>query len=183
MGIETALAIGGLALATVSSGVSMMQGAQAAQSQAAAAQRQFEFQDAELTRQQAEINRVAEEDKSDITRQADRTLGSIRAAAAELGASGSTSYVRMLTELGGIEGLDLSRIERNRKEGVASAQSSKTTAAISGQNTVKQAQNKQTAKIADSVLGFVGTGLQIGKDYYRRQDELDRLQNPTGDRP
>lgn len=179
MGIETALAIGGLALSGVSSGVSMMHGAQAAQAQASAAQRQFLLQDAEFSRQQREVNRVADEDKSDTIRQADRTLGSIRAAASEVGAGGTTSYMRMLVELGGAEGLDLSRIERNRKETIASLQSGKTAAAVSGQNVVNRAQNQQTANAIDSALGFVGTGLQIGTDYHRRQTDLEYRKNPA----
>ena len=181
MGIGTGLLIGSLALATVSAGAQMFMSSQQAAAQVDAAQQQFEFHDAELTRQQTEINRIAEEDKSDITRRVEHELGAIRAAAGELGASGNTSYIRMLAELGAVEGIDLSRIESNRTGAITSAQSSKRAASISGQNVVQYAQKRQTAKTVDSVLGFVGTGLQIGTNHHRRQEELERLKNTTGE--
>lgn len=178
MGLETALAVGGLALGAVSAGTQTFMSSQHAAAQVDAAKLNFEFQNAELTRQQAEINRVAEEDKGDATRQAEQALGAIRVAAGELGASGATSYIRMLAELGGVEGRDLSRIERNRKEAVASVQASKRAAAVSGQNVVRQAQNEQTVDTVDAALGFIGTGLQIGTGYHRRQVDLDLAKNP-----
>ena len=177
MGLETALAVGGLALGAVSAGTQTFMSSQHAAAQADAAKLNFDFRNAELTRQQSEINRVAEEDKSDIVRQAEQALGAIRVAASEVGATGSTSFMRMLAEVGAAEGRDLSRIERNRKESVASVQASKRAAAVSGQNVVRQAQNEQTAGIVDATLGFIGTGLQIGTGYHRRRVDLELAKN------
>ena len=180
MGLAAGLAIGQLALSAVSSATGAAMSASAANAQSRAALKNFQARDAELTRQQIETKRIASEDKSDTIREADRTLGEIRVAAGEVGAMGNTSYIRMMVELGGAEGIDLSRIERNRQEAVASAQAGKEAAAISGQNVVNRAQNEHTSNLVGSVLGFVGTGLQVGSDHVRRQEELELLRNRGG---
>lgn len=179
MGLETVgigLAIGSLLVSGISSFVGMAQAGAQADAAAAAAEANFEREQEELTRQQRETNRIAREEKSDVIRKADQQLGTIRAAAGEAGAS-ATSMVRMLVELGGAEGTDLSRIERNRENRVEALQSSKKASAQGYTNTVTRAYNEAQSRQIDSILGFVGSGLQIGSSYYAAQQQLELARN------
>ena len=181
MGIDpfTALAIGSLALSGVTMFAQQSQAKAAAAAEQAAAERNFALRNEELTRQQVETNRIAMEDRSDIIRRANQELGAIRVASGEVGASQS-SFVRMVAELGATEGIDLSRIESNRKNQVASQQASKRSAAVDYSNTVTRARNEYKSAVTNSVLGFVGSGLQIGGSYYRGRAAQQAATNRTG---
>lgn len=164
MGLET-LAIAGLALSAVSSFASIGQ----AQAQAGAAKKaaaaNYQLQSEELTRRQKEENRLAAEKKSDVIRKADQQLGAVRTAQAEMGAS-PVSFMRLFSEVGGVEGLDLSRIEGNRKNTIEALQAGKKAAGQEYANTITSANNQYKAAVTSAALGFVSSGLQIGADYH-----------------
>lgn len=179
MGIETALIVGSLALSAVSA-----MGAISASKQQGAATREaagenLALQTTEFRRQQEVVNEISQEEKSDVIRRADQQLGSIRATAGEVGASAS-SVVRLLAEVGGVEGTDLSRIESNRRNKVESLQTSKRAAGQDYTNTVTASYNKQKTEKTGAILGFVSSGLQIGGAAYGRSLIRDQATNPVG---
>lgn len=171
----TMLAIGSIAMSGVSAFVQIQNAKANAKATAEAARQTFEAQDAELTRQQKEANRVAAEEKSDVIRRADAELGTIRAAAGGMGASG-TSFLRLVNEVGAVEGMDLGRVASNRK-GHSEALQAQKRAARQGQiNTTTQAYNRAKSEITSAALGFVTSGLQIASTaYYRsKRSETDK---------
>ncbi len=175
-GFSTFLTIGKLIFSGVSAIVSARQAQQQADAQFAAQLQNFNNQQTELTRQQTEANRIAEEEKSDTVRRANQELGSIRVAAGEQGASES-SALRIANELFFVEGLDLSRTEKNRLNRVTSLQSSKDSSRQGQQNIITQSFNEASRTLTSSVLGFFGSGLQILGDVDKRNREADRRRN------
>lgn len=103
-----------LAMTAIQTAMSMKAASDQQKSAEAAARRQQD----ELKRQQRRADLVAQEQKSDKAREADREIGAIMAAAADNGSSGA-AIARMVGDVGGIEGLDVARIESNRAEGQA----------------------------------------------------------------
>lgn len=79
----------------------------------------------ELTRQQNEANRQSEENKSDRARAADKQFASAIAAMEAIGGAGSQDEARFGTEISGNAGLDLARIEGNRRRQISALQSEK----------------------------------------------------------
>ena len=178
MGLETAaiLAIGSMAMAGVTTFVSIQQANSQAEAAGRAANATFVERDAELTRQQDESNRLADEDRSDVVRRADQELGSLRVAMGELGAS-ATSQAALLSEIGAVEGINLGRIEGNRKNSIESLQAGKRAAKVGYNNTVTQAYNQAKASNTNALLNFAATGLQIGGGEYARQQDASRATN------
>jgi hypothetical protein len=178
MGLETAamLAIGSAVVGAAGSFASMGAARSSAQAQADAASDQAEFQYKEITRQQEQVNETAAEQKSDRMRKAAQELGTLRVLAGERGASGST-FTSLAQEIGYFEGLDLSRIDTNRKNNIASGEASKEAARMGAAQTVSIASNQ--AKVAGIAggLNIVGSGLQIGSGYYGQQAQLNALKN------
>jgi HAMP domain-containing protein len=162
-----------IALSAVSSFAQASQAKKQAHATADAARDSANLRMSELTRQQEETNRVAREDRSDIMRRADQELGAIRVAAGEVGATDS-SFARMVQELGYVEGLDLSRIESNRKARIDALQSAKTSTRQDYLNTTTQAFNQAKAATTNAILGFVGSALQIGASY-NRQSRIEEI--------
>jgi hypothetical protein len=111
------------ALLAVSLAVSVAMGAaQMAAANKAANQQQKAAEEAavrkqeELARQQARADLVAQEEKSDAAREADIAIGTMLAGQADTGAT-VLGIARLAGGIGGIEGLDIARIESNRQEG------------------------------------------------------------------
>ncbi len=175
----TALAIASVASVAVAAAGTVMQIQQsksAAKAAGRAAEANFNAQNAELTRQQNETNRLAAQDKSDVVRRADAELGTLRVAGAEAGASNS-SFLRMVNELGYVEGTDLSRIEGNRKASNDSLQSAKEAAKAGAQNQATLAYNQSQSNISQAAIGFAGTALQIGTNYVSNKAMLANATN------
>lgn len=174
MGLETAtlLAIGSFALASVGTFVSVQQQASAAKHNAAAAAEAARIRDAELTRQQGQANEAAHEKKSDTVRRAEQMLGALNVASAENGLSTST-FDRMVAEIGYAEGLDLSRIERDRADTLSALQASKQSGSFSAASTIEAESLKMQNAGLGSALSIIGSGLQIGSSAYYRQESLD----------
>lgn len=133
----------------------------------------------EATRQQTEVNRVTTEEKSDRARQADRELATLRVLGGEVG--GSTGvYQRMVQELGYFEGMDISRIEGNRKAQIDALQSDKKSAMV--QHEQVKAQSKAAKRNANIglVLGIGSAGAQAGSSYYQTRRYEDILSKRDG---
>jgi hypothetical protein len=122
----------------------------------------------ELTRQQGEANKKAQQEKSDRIRRADQELSLMRLAQSDAGA-GWFSVARQVSDLGFVEGQDLSRIEANRMSSVEALQAEKRAAAQGSFNTITEAKNRASAAKTDAVMGTVASGLQIGTNYYGRK--------------
>lgn len=174
MATATALAIGSLAMATVGTVNSIMQANAAADRASKIASQNAQAAYAQLGKQQEEANRIATEQKADRIRKADHELGALRAN--DFVNDGGSRFGSLLNELGYVEGLDLGRIETNRKNTIDALQSKKQNAQLGaieqGSAAAMMAQNQTTS----SALGFVGSGLQIGAGYYARQESLDLQQ-------
>lgn len=171
------LAVGGLLLSAVSTVSSIASANSAARGQARAAQETARLQVEEYRRQQSEVNRTSSEQKSDVIRQANRELGALRVTAASAGASGG-SFLNLVSEIGAIEGTNLSRLEANRKGQVGALEAAKSAAVSGASQAAALARNQARVSNIGSLLSFAGSGLQIGADYNFRQTQLDLAQNP-----
>jgi hypothetical protein len=113
---------------------------------------QAEAEQNELTRQQEQANTRAQEDRSERAIAADRQMASITAGfEATGGGMGSGNAARALQEEGGAAGLDLARIEGNRRREVGALQSEK-----------KSSAQKANAEIQKSQLKFLGSAASAG---------------------
>ncbi len=105
------------------------------QNQAFAEQNALE--QAELTRQQEEVGAQAQEQKSDTARRADASFASMIVAMADGGGAGGVNQLRLGADIGSIEGIDLARIEGNRRRQVESIQSRKEGSTIRTRSRIK----------------------------------------------
>jgi hypothetical protein len=115
----------------------------------------------ELSRQQRRADLVAQEEKSDVARLADKRTGELIALAAD-GGQTVAGLARLAGAVGGIRGLDVARIESNRVEDAMRRRSE--SISIIEEN---QAAAAQTAsKIRSNTLSFfgnaIGMGLKVG---------------------
>lgn len=115
----------------------------------------------ELDRQQGEVNEASRQQKSDRIRMAEEELGFIRVASAEGGALGISATL----EAGYLEGLDLSRIEQNRKSDLSGIQAKKVNSAMGAQVSIDDAGSKAKAASRAAVMNTIGSGLQIAGNY------------------
>ena len=178
MGLET-MAIISIGMSAIGAVSSFVQAGQDADAAAAAAQQQNAFNQAEFSRQQQENIRVADEQKGDIVRAADQEIGSIRSMAWEVGATDNALF-RTVSEVGGLEGLDLSRTEGNLKADNDALQARKSASAFTATDTIRTAQNRATSAKTGAILGFVGTGLSIAQRDLDNQRLLKAATNRTG---
>lgn len=130
----------------------------AAQENMKAQQEAWKRQDAEMRRQQEAQNKLSQEQKSDVIRQAERDLGTLQVIGSGLGASGS-SLMRLVTDIAGSEGRDLSRLEGNRLEILDSIQSQRTTGAAETKANIKAI--RRDAK-SQTNMTWLRTGIAVG---------------------
>lgn len=131
----------------------------AAQKQAEAMQQAAQAAVDELTRQQIEGERIASEQKSDTIRRANRALGSIRAMAAENGASGTTSLTRIIVDMAANEGRDLGRIENNRVARAQVLQSKKIAVKTENADALSILAANTTSSNVSSIMGSAKQGI------------------------
>lgn len=129
----------------------------------------------EFTRQQVEVERVSEEAKSDVVRRADAQLGTLFASVGELGSSTSTIQ-RLVAEIGGFEGLDLSRIESNNRADVEALQARKVAASQGSTNVIAGATRAAANAQIGAGIQFAGGALQIGVSFAGKKAQLKRSQ-------
>ncbi len=147
--------------------------------QAKQAVEQTNAQYAEIDRQEREVNRIAEEQRSDRMRTVRSELGTMRVLAGERGASDATTNA-LLGEVGYLAGLDLSRIEQNRKANIEAGEASKRAAQQGALNTIDIAKNQISVANKTIGLSLIGTGIQIAgavagqyNDYQTKQAQLE----------
>lgn len=168
-----------IALTVVGSVVSAVGEAQQANSEAKAASRNAQAQIDEIQRQEIEVNKVAEEEKGDRARLADRELGELRVFASERGGLQTNSHIRNVQETGFFEGQDISRIEGNRSSHIQSLEAGKRAAKQGAQNAARQAVASSRNALIGGLLGGVQDGLQIKIRSDRRKDDLADAENPV----
>jgi len=182
-----------IAIAVMSAAMSFMQAKQQADNQAKMASieakqanKQAIAQYAEVDRQQREVNRVAEEQRSDRMRKARQELGTMRVLVGERGASDATGNA-MMNEVGYYAGLDLSRIESNRQDNIAQGEAAKKAAQQGALNTLEIAKNQASVANKTVNMALVGSGIQIlgagasaYSDYSWKQDQLAATKDLNG---
>lgn len=178
--IGTALIIGQLALGAVSTFAQIGQARAAAAESSQIAAENFTAANKELTRQQERVQEVASERRAERIARADRELGTLRVVLGELGA-GRANTISLVSELGFIEGIDLTRIGRNADDEVESIQSRKEAAHRETTDTISAARRSFSNARTGAILGLVGTGLKVGAGEFRRREELDVLRNKRKD--
>jgi len=162
MGVEVAM----LALSAASAAMQMEQAQQAQDDANAAAAANYQMVAEENQRLMVENNEIAVEQKSDRLRDANLELGTLRAAS-ELGIS-DTSMTGLVVQMGYNEGLDLSRIEGNRRRQQDSLEASTKAGRTGYLNTTQRAANQANTARTNAALGFVSSGLQIKAGYDKR---------------
>ncbi len=167
MGIETMILIG---ISVAMMAVSTMFQNQALGDQNKALAEQNRLDQEELTRQQEEVNDQSDEQKSDTARRADADFASMIVAMADGGGAGGVNQLRLGVDIGGIEGINLARIEGNRRRQVESIQAQKQGSTISTRSQIKGNVNQGRintinflGSAAGAAAGGVGTGMQTTK--------------------
>jgi hypothetical protein len=151
-------------------GVQALMSISSAQQQQEAAVDQFKAEDKELTRQQTEANLQAQEQKSERAREADKQFASMVTSMEALGGAGSMDEARFGVEIGANSGLDISRIEGNRRREVEALQSSKQASRQRALGTVEQAQGQQVGALI-SLGGGINTAAAQQAERERQQTE------------
>lgn len=126
---------------------------------AAAAQANAEIQ--ELGRQQEEQNRISQEQRSDRVRAADQQFASLTASLSESGGAGTSNEDRLGQEVDFLAGLDLARIEGNRRSSSESQQASKRASRARFDTAANQANARRTG----AVVNFLGSAASSGQSF------------------
>lgn len=113
------------------------------ESKAAAEQANLEIE--ELERQRGEVQKQARAEKSDRAREADKQFASMVASMADNGGAGTQNESRFGAEIGYYEGIDLARVESNRKNQIASLHAEQIASRQTAVNIVQR--NKRQQKI------------------------------------
>jgi hypothetical protein len=161
------LAQGGMGLMQAGA---QMSGARASSS-AAMAQNQQEWD--ERNRQKKEATKNARSLKSDRAREADRLMGNMIATMADNGGSGTATEARFAGEIGYLEGLDMARIEGNRRreiEALSSAQTASSWRALNIISSAGQGAQKAIWNVASTAI----------TNYGRRAGATDPTVTATG---
>lgn len=134
MGSEVLMAAQ-IGMSVISAGAGM--GAARAESAAATERSRQEWQ--EFHRQQEEATNRAREEKSARASEADKLMGQMLAVMADNGGSGTQNESRFAGEIGYLEGLDLAKIEGNRRREVDALKSQQTASAWRALNIISSA--------------------------------------------
>ncbi len=135
LAVMSAISIGMAAVSTI-----FQNQALSAQNQAFAEEQRLN--QIEVTRQQTEANVRAKQDQSDVSRRADASFASMIVAMADGGGAGGVNEIRLGADVGSIEGIDLARIEGNRRRQVEALQSNKELGTIKTKSAIKANVNK-----------------------------------------
>ncbi len=152
---------------------------QKAAAEAEAARQRAEAEYAEANRQIAEAQDKELEDKSDIIREANEQLGTLRAGETAL-TEGSLGNV--FFEQGYAHSADLVRITEQTDKLVAAGRSQKAASSQGFTNAVTIAQNnmrndimRANAASTAAVMGFVSSGLQIGAGALKHHQTIEAI--------
>ena len=120
----------------------------------------------EFARQQREANLQAQEEKSERARVADKQFASAITAMEALGGAGSQDEARIGAEIAGNAGLDISRIEGNRRRQVAALQGASKAATKEGKAAIRATQAQ-----------FLSTALKAGGAFAQHKTEMNIVKN------
>lgn len=151
------------------------------------AKRNYDEQTLEFNRQAEIIDRQAKDAKSDIARKSRSEMAALRVAFGETGATETNNALSILDNESYLFGVDISRIEANRRESLDAIQSDKRAAAQDMANTVNAATlnaniNRAEARLeaqnarTSAFLNFLGTGLNIANRAYSQQTSIQMAQ-------
>ncbi len=177
--ITTGLAVGQLVIGGIGALNQASNAKKASASAKDTAQKQTIEVYSEVARQQGEVNRISNEQKSDRIRQANTDLAGARMSSMERGVSGTT-MAQIVRNVAYLEGADLTRMERNRLANIAQGESQKRSAKNGYFETVSIASNQAAAATTSAWLGFAGSGLQIAGNHYNQQTQIASAQNLRG---
>ncbi len=158
----TALLVGGALLSLVSAVGTARAENEAAQASIDSQAAQTALEVEELGRQQDAANEIAQEDKSDAVREADAQFASMIVALADGGGAGSINQARSAVEIGFTEGVNVARIEGNRRREVAAKQSGKRGSVNRLTDTNKAAKIKSRAATTRFLGSVASTGISLG---------------------
>jgi hypothetical protein len=181
---STILLGAGLALAAGSSLYQASAANSAAKAQNSALQQNALVANAELTRQQEEVNKIAAEKKGDRARVADQESAQLRALMAEKGGLQTGNYDALVASIGYYEGMDFGRIDRNAANEISSLQTQK-------QKVSNGVQIQMDANSREALNMKIGAGLQLTStaiktgyaEYSRRESEERWLEQQQANRP
>ena len=137
----------------------------AAEAEQKAAAENDKLTQAELARQQGEVNKRAADDKSDRIRRAEKELAFLQVAGADAG-SGAMTMAQRVSELGFVEGSDLSRLESNRNADVEGLQAEKQASRQGVTNTTVRARNESKAATTQAGMQIAGAAISAGASAY-----------------
>ena len=120
----------------------------------------------ELYRQQQEANKAAQEQKSDRAREGDKLYASALVAMETVGGAGSQNEARIAAEISGNTGLDLARIEGNRRREVGALRAS-----------MRAARKGAASAIRASQANFLGSALGATSSYLDNKAKVDASKN------
>lgn len=166
MGIETAIILGVAAAVSVAGTVS------AAGAQVDAADDNTKI----LTQEQKRLNVVAQEQRSDRARAASQDFASMTVALSESGGADGQNAARFGGEINYLSGLDLARIEGNRRNQVEGAQREKDSVVASA----NAARDAAGFEIVSTVVGFAGQGAGFAAG---EVDQASQVASATGSIP
>lgn len=130
----------------------------------------------DLSRQQSEADIQEQEARSDRVLQANQELAQARMIAGDNGASASTRTA-MIRHIAMMEGLDLGRIERTSQSRQDSLNSQRRAGATGVRQNLNAIENSRKTQNTNSILGGIGSGLQIGSSYYAQEATLEKAKN------
>ena len=179
IGTTTAIALAITAAVTAATTAMQVSAANSAAEQNARFQQEnAEAQNRELSRQQRAVRDQAREEKSDVIRAAERELGSLRVAEGAAGLT-STAFLGLVNEVASLEGIDLSRIDRNERDKLDALQAQKEAAARGATNNIIAFNTEASISNQKAIGTAVGSGLQIGMKVYG----LSQADNPIDTSP
>ena len=179
MGLQAVFAIGSLVFQTVSAFAKAGAAQDAADEASDIARENNQLQQQELTRQQQEENVAAREQRNDRIRQANAELGALRVAAGDSGLAGTT-FSGLAFDLAYTEGLDLSRINKNRDSRIEALQSDKEQARLNAKATITSAQRKASSAKSAAFIGLAGGAFStIGDAFNSHQQQKSATNTVT----
>lgn len=196
---KTALMAAGIALSAAGSFMQYQQANAAAEMQQQAAAAEYEQaqetawtnlknQEEEFTRQQELVDRKAKDEKSDLTRRLNAELGALRVAIGEGGAAGSNNAIAMFNDQSYLGGVELSRVEANRKENLEAIDADKRVAGqqfVNVNNTASlnyaissaEARMRASAARTNAFIGTLSSGVRIVSQGYGQRQQINQAKD------
>ena len=128
----------------------------------------------ELQRQRDERSEIAQEEKADRVREADQQFASMVTRLADVGGAGTQNEARFAQEIGGFEGLDVARIESNRRRDVESIKSRQQVSQSRALDTVAATKGRKKANSLGFISSAVGAGVSISGHRQREEQTKQR---------